>query len=167
VTSSNTIVTGNVANGATDSGNPIKVGGVGRTTYQTAVTDGQRVDSQHDSEGKQVMMPYAIPSLSTNGVTAAMTGTSDTVIISSGGANINTYLTHILCVNSHATVSTAINIKCGQTLKYTGYAVSGGGGFSSVFPTPLPGLSNSQWTATNLTTGSSTYCNAVGYFAKN
>lgn len=158
---------GNVASGATDSGNPIKIGGVGRTTYQTAVTDGQRVDAQLDSEGKQVMMPYAVPALSTSGVTAAMTGVTDTVLISSGGASINTYINHILCTNSHATVSTFVNIKNGQTVRYTGYAVAAGGGFSTTLPTALPGASNSQWSAADVTTGANVICDMVGYFAKN
>lgn len=160
-------VVGNVASGASDSGNPVKQGAVGRTTYQTAVTDGQRVDVQADSEGKQVVMPYAVPALSTSGVTAAMTGTTDTILVSSGGSNINTYITHISCFNSHATVGTVINFKNGTTTRYTGYAVAAGGGFAVTFPTPLAGAANTQWTATNATTGSNTYCDMAGYFAKN
>lgn len=35
---------GNVASAATDSGNPVKIGGVGRTATITPVTNGQRVD---------------------------------------------------------------------------------------------------------------------------
>lgn len=165
---SNTVsAVGNVAGGATDSGNPVKVGGIGHTTYQTAVTDGQRVDAAFDSEGKEVVMPYAIPALSTSGVTVAMTAVAENVLVSSGGSNINTYITGISCFNSHATVGTVINIRNGRTLRYTGYAVAAGGGFSVPFPTPLAGAGNSQWTAENVTTGSNTYCDAVGYFAKN
>lgn len=160
-------VVGNVASGSTDSGNSVKIGGIGRTTYQTVVTDGQRADAQLDSEGKQVFMPYAVPALSTQGVTAAMTGTGEVVLISSGGSNINTYIDHILCTNSHATVGTVINIKNGTTVWYTGYAVAAGGGFSASLPTPLRGASNTQWTAVNATNGSNTYCSVVGYFAKN
>lgn len=166
--SSNTVkAAGDVAGGSSDSGNPVKIGGIGHTTYQTAVTDAQRVDAAFDSEGKQLMMPYAVPALSTSGVTAAMTGVTDTVLISSGGANINTYVNHILCTNSHATVSTFVNIKNGQTVRYTGYAVAAGGGFSATLPTALPGASNSQWSAADVTTGANVICDMVGYFAKN
>lgn len=168
IVSTNTLaVGGNVASGASDSGNPVKIGGIGHTTYQTAVTDGQRADSQFDSEGKAVVMPYAIPALFTSGATAAMTATADTVIISSGGANILTYIDQITCTNSHATVGTVINIKNGQTIFYTAYAVAAGGGFSISLPTPLRGAANTQWAAVNATTGSNTYCSAAGYFAKN
>lgn len=166
--SSNTVTAvGNVANDGVDSGNPVKIGGIARTSYQTAVADADRVDMQADSEGKQVVMPYAIPALWTSGTTAAMTGTATTVLISSGGASINTYVTHLLCVNSHATVGTVILIRNGTSIKYTGYAVAAGGGFSVTLPTPLVGASNTQWSAENVTTGSNTYCDAVGFFAKN
>lgn len=43
-----TTVTGNVASGATDSGNPVKVGGVYNTSAPT-LTNGQRGDAQMDS----------------------------------------------------------------------------------------------------------------------
>lgn len=41
-------VQGNIASGSTDSGNPLKVGGVNRTTQPT-LTDGQRGDAQLDT----------------------------------------------------------------------------------------------------------------------
>jgi hypothetical protein len=46
-------VTGNVASGATDSGNPVKVAGVYNSTLPT-VTDGKRVDLQSDSRGQPI-----------------------------------------------------------------------------------------------------------------
>src|SRR5438105_4313851 len=49
-TSGGETVTGNVASGATDSGNPVKIGGVFNTTQPT-VTNGQRVDSQATARG--------------------------------------------------------------------------------------------------------------------
>lgn len=45
---SSSAVTGNVASGATDSGNPIKIGGVYNTTPPT-LTNGQRGDAQMDA----------------------------------------------------------------------------------------------------------------------
>lgn len=57
-----TSATGNVASGATDSGNPVKVGGVYNSTLPT-VTTGQRVDLQADRNGnmraKMVGTAYA------------------------------------------------------------------------------------------------------------
>lgn len=43
-------VSGNVASGASDSGNPVKVGGINNTTQPT-LTDGQRGDVQLDTRG--------------------------------------------------------------------------------------------------------------------
>lgn len=45
----NTTNVGNVASGATDSGSPVKIGGVNRTTLPT-LTDGQRGDLQLDTK---------------------------------------------------------------------------------------------------------------------
>ena len=49
-TAGNNVVVGNVASGATDSGNPVKVGGKYNATRPT-LTDGQRGDAQVDSRG--------------------------------------------------------------------------------------------------------------------
>lgn len=47
-------VTGNVASGATDSGNPVKTGGVYNTTLPTP-SNGQRVDTQSDLNGRTLV----------------------------------------------------------------------------------------------------------------
>lgn len=52
----NAQVVGNVASGASDSGNPVKSGGVFNTTQPT-VTTGQRVDFQATSRGAQIVAP--------------------------------------------------------------------------------------------------------------
>lgn len=49
---------GNVASGATDSGNPVKIGGVYNSTPPT-VTTGQRVDMQTDSRGSLHTVIYS------------------------------------------------------------------------------------------------------------
>jgi hypothetical protein len=53
-TSGNQFVAGNVASAATDSGNPVKFGGVFNTTQPT-VTTGQRVDAQMTARGGQIV----------------------------------------------------------------------------------------------------------------
>lgn len=60
-------VTGNVASGSADSGNPLKIGGTFNTTQPT-VTTGQRVDAQMTARGAQIVAtgvdPFkVIPSL--------------------------------------------------------------------------------------------------------
>lgn len=52
------VVGGNVASGATDSGNPVKIGGVNNTTQPT-LTDGQRGDLQTDTRANLKTVLYA------------------------------------------------------------------------------------------------------------
>lgn len=52
------VIGGNVASGATDSGNPVKVGGVNNTTQPT-LTDGQRGDLQTDTRANLKTVLYA------------------------------------------------------------------------------------------------------------
>jgi hypothetical protein len=59
---------GDVANGGADSGNPVKVGGVGLTTLPTAVATTQRVSSMFDVFGRQVVIPQAPRELTTDEV---------------------------------------------------------------------------------------------------
>lgn len=55
-------VGGNVASGATDSGNPVKVGGVFNTALPT-ITNGQRGDIQLDASARQIIAPLTNSSI--------------------------------------------------------------------------------------------------------
>lgn len=61
------VVGGNVASGATDSGNPVKVAGVYNATLPT-VTTGQRVDVQADARGNLRVYPSASTSTGVDAV---------------------------------------------------------------------------------------------------
>jgi hypothetical protein len=54
-TTNGTVPSGNVAHGATDSGNPLKVGGYASSTAPTSVTNGQRVNAWFTLGGMQVV----------------------------------------------------------------------------------------------------------------
>lgn len=71
------IVGGAVASGSTDSGNPVKIGGVFRTTKPT-LTDGQRGDSQLGTRGSLQASIFGADSTSGAAVTAAGAGDSVT-----------------------------------------------------------------------------------------
>jgi hypothetical protein len=60
---------GNVASGATDSGNPVKIGGVYNTTQPT-LTNGQRGDVQLDTRGNAKVTIFGPDSVTSVGVTA-------------------------------------------------------------------------------------------------
>jgi hypothetical protein len=69
-TRGNTLVTGNVASGATDSGRGVKVSGVYKSTRDT-FTDGQRADFQTDTRGNLAITLFA--NNSPNGISAVAT----------------------------------------------------------------------------------------------
>lgn len=73
-------VHGDTASGSSDANNPVKIGGVGRITNPTAVTDGQRVNGIFDKLGKQIVVG-AIRDLKGNQQTSISNSTSETTIV--------------------------------------------------------------------------------------
>lgn len=74
------IVHGDTAAAATDANNPVKIGGVGKTTNPTAVTDGQRVNATFDKLGKLIAVG-AIRDLKGVTQTQISASTSETTIV--------------------------------------------------------------------------------------
>jgi hypothetical protein len=161
VTASNTA--GDVAHDSADSGNPVKVGGVARSSEITAVANGDRANLVTDLVGKLITLPYCNPENLLAGSTSDITGTSNTSIIAPQGASVRIYVTSLIVTNSHATVGTWVNVKDGTTTIYTGYAAAVGGGFAVTLPTPLRLTANTALNAACETTGSNTRVSAVGY----
>lgn len=141
--------TGTTAQPVTDNGGSITVDGTVALGAGTA-----DVGSFH---------PFAQPSASVNGKTSDITNTTDTSVIAAQGGSTRTYLTHILVQNSHATVSTWVNIKDDTTTVYTIYAPAAGGGASLTLPKPLRGTANKAWQAACETTGANVRVSASGY----
>jgi len=168
VTNAGTFVVqaGTAAHDAAVSGNPVRVAGQARTSDYTAVASADTADFITDLNGKQVVLPYAIPENFISGATAAITDTTNTSVIASAGGSLRNYITHILVINSHATVGTVVELRDGaSTVLYRGYAGPVGGGFSCTLPTPLRGTAATAITASCITTGSNTYVSASGYKA--
>lgn len=156
------IDTGNVASGATDSGNPVKIGGVASslTTAPTAVTVGQRVNNWNDSYGRQ------ITTLSPRGATVMQqttitTSTSETTIVT---AVASTFLdlAQLIITNSSAT-ALSVTIKdstAGTTRLIVDIAANGGAVIP--FPVQLPQATvNNNWTATCSASVTSVHITAV------
>lgn len=155
-------VAGDVASDAVDSGNPIKTGGIARTSDITAVVQNDRVESVYDITGKQVVLPFATPGNMVFGKTADLTTTSSATVITLSGSGL--YITSLLVTNSHATVGTFVNVRNtnGSVVLYTGYAAPAGGGFSCSFPSPLKCFGGS-FEALCETTGANVRVSAVGF----
>lgn len=156
-------VVGDAAHDAAIAGNPVRIAGRAVSADYTAVATGDTADLICDLNGKQVVAPYAIPENLVQGVTAAITGTTDTSVIAAAGAGIRNYVTALTVTNSHATVGTVVELKDGTTVIHRAYAAPAGGGFTITFPTPLKGTANTAINAANVTTGSNTYVSASGF----
>lgn len=162
-----TIAAGDIAHDGVDSGNPVKVGGVARSSEPTAVATADRVQAMFDLVGKMIVLPYANPENFVSGaITTSMTGTTSTSLIAAPGAGLRNYITQITVSNAHATVGTDIAIQDGSggTTLYTIPAAAVYGGAVITFPTPLrQPTANTALFCANVTTGASTKVSASGY----
>lgn len=158
-------VVGDAAHDAAVAGNPVRIAGRAANADYTAVANGDTADLLCDLNGKQIVMPYALPETFVVGVTAAITGTADTAVIAAAGAGVRNYVNSLTVTNSHATVGTVVELKDGTTVIHRAYAAPAGGGFTVQFPTPLRGTANTAINAACLTTGSNVYVSASGFKA--
>lgn len=75
--SGNQRIVGSRAHDATDSGNPLKIGGVARTANPTAVSNGDRVDAFYDDVGRSVTWPYQVRDLIATAFATLTTNAAD------------------------------------------------------------------------------------------
>jgi hypothetical protein len=92
---------GDTASGSVDANNPVKIGGVARTTNPTAVTTGQRVNAIFDKLGKQVVVG-AIRELKGRQKTSITSGSAITVV-TAGGVGVFNDVYAIVVTNKSAT----------------------------------------------------------------
>jgi hypothetical protein len=159
-------VGGDTASGATDAGNPAKIGGLAKTANPTAVTDGQRVAALFDKLGKQVVVG-AIRDLKGMQSTTITSSTSETTIVT---AVASTFLDlyGLVLTNTSAT-ATKVTIKdstAGTTRAV--YEVPAGDtrGFMLPVDSALPQATvNTAWTATCGTSVASV--EIAAYYVKN
>lgn len=144
--------------------NPLNTGGQAVSSENAAVTTARKVQFVADLVGKQIVLPYANPENFLYGATAAIVDTTGTAIIASAGGSLRNYITQVSVFNSHATVSSVVEIRDGTaTVMFRGYALAAGGGFTAMFPTPLRGTAATAVNAYVITTGSNIYVSASGY----
>lgn len=158
---------GQIAHDSPISGNPLRIGARARTTEMTAVASDDAVDLIADEYGKQVILPYAIPSKWTDGKTAAITGTADTEVIAAPGASLYLNISWLLVTNTHATVGTLVEWKSSTTVRGRAGAGPAYLGFYVGFKTPLKLAVNQAFNVANITTGSNTYASAGGFISAN
>ena len=99
-------VAGDVASGASDTGNPVSIGGrAATTTNPTAVTDGQRVKLMATKEGVKVVTGNKPRALRVESGVVTVTTTGETTLIAAGAAGIFHDLEWIKCSNTSATAT--------------------------------------------------------------
>jgi hypothetical protein len=147
--SGNWLVAGDTASGATDGGFPIKIGGVARTSNPTAVTNGQRVNASFDKLGKLIAVG-AIRDL--KGVQkTSITTTSETTVVTAGGAGVFNDVYAIVVTNKSATgVSVDFKDATAGTTRMTLYApATDTRGFTvAVDSAMVQAVAANNWTAT-------------------
>jgi hypothetical protein len=162
----NATSTGNVASGSSDSGNPVKTGGVARQTNPTAVTDGQRVNDFSDDVGRKIVVLNQCRDLVGSQTTTITSSTTETAIVTAGGAGIFNDLTSLTITNSSATaLIVTLKDSTGGTTQGI-YALAANGGIALTFPTPKKqATANNNWTLTCGASVASIY--VVAEFVKN
>lgn len=160
-------VSGDVAHGTADAGEPVKVGGKALSADPTAEATGDRVNALFDLIGRQVVFPYALKeNLVSGAITTAMTATTSTSLIAAPGAGLFNYITQVTVSNAHATVGTDVALQDGSggTTFYTIPAAAAYGGATLSFPAPLKQTTaNTALFCVNVTTGASTKVSASGF----
>lgn len=139
VSTVSTLTGGGVAHGASDSGNPVKVGMKATTSLSglSLVSDAQRTDMFAGVDGVQIVRLNSNLEGIVSGV-AAITDGSSTSVIASQGAGVKTYITEVIMANSSATAVT-VDLRDGAagTVKAT-FSVPAGSGCHKTLTTPIP-----------------------------
>lgn len=145
----NAQVVGDVANAAADGGNPVKIGGVGRTTNPTAVTDGQRVNAMFDKLGKQVTVG-ALRALKGKQKTTITSSTSETTIVTAVASTFLDVYSIIISNTSSTVVDVTIkDATAGSTVTIITVPADDVRGFTLPVDSAIPqAATNNNWTAT-------------------
>lgn len=141
-------IVGSRAHDAAVQGNPVLTGFESRTSNPTAVGNGDAVRAMADDVGRQVVVPHQVRDLTTHAHTA-ITTTSETTILSAGGAGVFHDLVMLIITNEdHQSVQVTIKDSTSGTTRMI-IQLAPKGGASLPFPVPVTqATANNNWTAT-------------------
>lgn len=160
VTTITTLTGGGIAHDSADSGNPHKIGGRAQSTNNAAAGDNDRVDAFLDTQGRQIV-EVAAPAALTAQQRTTVSNTSETTIVTAGGADVFNDILTISCLNTSAT-ATYITIKdsTGGTNRWDIPCPANKLSDGVPFTVPLAqATANNNWTATAADTVSSLLIN--------
>lgn len=141
------IVAGDVANDGADTGNPIKTGGVARTTNPTAVADADRVNRMHDKVGRTVTATEQVRQLVADQNTTISGSTSETTIVTAVASTFNDLVCLIIANTSGTAVRVDIRDVTAGSVRASIYCPAGATtGFVPKIPLAQATV-NTAWTA--------------------
>jgi hypothetical protein len=165
--SQDVVVTGatGVNQGSTSAGQTVAP--IGQRTLSATPTDAtaQTNMPSQDTNAATIIWPYGLADISTLGSTAAMTGTTPTVLLAAPGAGLHNVALEMSCVNSHATVGTFVDVTDGSggTVLKVLAAAAVFGGQEVTFPGGLrQPTTNTALYVVDETTGANVKCSATG-----
>lgn len=118
---------GNVPAASTDAGNPVKIGGLAKTTQPTAVTDGQRSNVLTDKLGRQVVVPGHIRDLVVQQATTITNSSAETTILTAAAGVFNDLTSLVITNASNQGLTVTIRDATGGTTRAIYYLAANGG----------------------------------------
>lgn len=157
-----TSTAGDIAAAATDSGNPVKVGGVAHTANPTAVTDGQRVNFTADKLGRQLTRPIQVRDLIKTAYVSLTTGTEATLLTAAAGTFADLIM---ITATNNSSAATQLDIRAvsAGNIVHTMYlpASTGPVGWTPPVPWPQDATGNSWTVDMPDQTGTTVYVSAL------
>lgn len=149
---------GNVAHDGVDSGNPVKIGGKGVSSFPAAAAHLDRVDALFDIRGRQITQPHGPRENFALTSTTITSSTAETTIAAAAGAGIFKELVSLSVTNSSST-GTIVTLKDATAGTTRGiWYVPATSGFIWTPSAPAPqGTANNNWTLTCGTSVASIY----------
>lgn len=147
----NSVITvGPTADGGTDDGtNPVKFGGIARTTNPTAHSDGQMSAVSLDSLGRQIITPVQMRGLRMTAYATLTSGSgfgSETILLASGSGAYLDLMYMMGTNNSDAAVQIDFRASTGGTV-LASLQIPAGGTAGVALPSPIPGpWTDHTWT---------------------
>lgn len=141
-------VTGNVANDAADSGNPVKIGGIARTANPTAVAGADRVDAAFDDLGRQLVVQGQVRDLISHANITIANSTTETTLLAAVASTFLDLVSLVLTNASSTAVTCTLKDSTGGTTRMIIDLAANGGAVINL-PRPLPQATvNNNWTLT-------------------
>lgn len=135
---------GDVESGRPDSGKPVKIGGVGRTTNPTPVEDKDRVSASYDDVGRQLVVPHQVRDLVATAYVQITSGTPVTLL--AGDADFFHDLVEVSFATNSTVAVTNVALKDdGTTVRVVDIPVNDT--VTLKFPVPVPqNAKGGNWT---------------------